>query len=48
MDKFVKRQKIASEARKEKERLLNKNNGDKWVKKTTVFQEFSLTNSVKI
>jgi len=46
MDKFIERQKIASEAKKEKEKLLNRNPGDHWVNKKTIPKGFSFTTLV--
>lgn len=46
MDKFVERQKMASEARREKEKVLSRNPGDNWVHKTTIPKGFSFTNLV--
>ena len=46
MDKFVERQKMATEIKSQKEKLLNKNNGKRWVRKTTVPKEFSLKTMV--
>ena len=47
VNKFIERQKIATEARKEKEACLNKNQGQNWVKRVTIPEGFSFTNSVK-
>lgn len=46
VDKFVERQKIASDIKREKEALLNKDAAKNWTKKVTVPEGFSFTNSV--
>ena len=46
--KFIERQKIANEARIEKELYQRRDIGANWVRKTTVPAEFSLATSVKI